>query len=105
MGNNALARNLGFSHRRNKDFQAVAPSPFKDEASQAEKIEITPGKKRKVAEVERIDDGQVKDGKSSPLNFFRELKNGQLIVNLFSELPSRGSSSGLSRNRGKIAAR
>lgn len=60
MGNRGLSRTLGLGNK-NKEFQSIAPLPSKNETSQEEKIEIQ--RKRKVAEVGRIDDDQVKDGK------------------------------------------
>jgi hypothetical protein len=58
MGNRGLTRSLGLSNR-NKDFQSIAPSPL-NETTQEEKIENA--RKRKVAEVGRIDDNEVKNG-------------------------------------------
>lgn len=59
MGNRGLSRSLGLGNR-NKEFQSIVPFPA-NEAIQEEKIDH--GRKRKVAEVGRIDDDQVKDGK------------------------------------------
>lgn len=58
MGNRGLTRSLGLSNR-NKEFQSIAPSPL-NETTQEEKIENA--RKRKVAEVGRIDDNEVKNG-------------------------------------------